>query len=95
MYAMRRKRKISRTAFARAAGVHHGHMGHLESGLAAPTIDTLESIGAALGVRASDLLNTRQSDEERVYELLRKHPELVTVAREKTERKLALQSSGA
>ncbi|MBK9517991.1 MAG: helix-turn-helix transcriptional regulator [Anaeromyxobacter sp.] len=58
---LREARKISQEHLAELAGVHRTYMGAVERGEKNISIDNIERISAALGVRASSVL-TRAED---------------------------------
>jgi len=52
----RKARRLSQDELALRAGVDRGYLGAIESGQANPTVDKLDAIGEALGVRFGSLI---------------------------------------
>ena len=56
----RTRKKLSQEALANLAGIHTNVVGRLERGKYNPTVDTLSSIAAKLGVPLSELFGAAE-----------------------------------
>jgi transcriptional regulator with XRE-family HTH domain len=57
----REAKKLSRTALSQRAGLHQTYIGLVERGLRNPSLDALDAMAEALGVRASTLVSEAEA----------------------------------
>ena len=62
----RKKKKLTLRSVALEAGISEGFLSQVENNVNSPSVDTLTKIGAAIGVRAGDLLNQANGQEKLV-----------------------------
>jgi transcriptional regulator with XRE-family HTH domain len=62
----RKKKKLTLRSVAEEAGISEGFLSQVENNVNSPSVDTLTKIGAAIGVRAGDLLNQANGQERLV-----------------------------
>jgi transcriptional regulator with XRE-family HTH domain len=62
----RKERKLTLKTVAEKAGVSEGFLSQVENSVSSPSVDTLVSICAAMGVSAGDLLNQAGTQENLV-----------------------------
>lgn len=56
LQAARERTQISKTELAARAGLSQPHIGYIEHGKRAPTVESLKRISIALGISAADLV---------------------------------------
>ena len=57
----REAQKLSRTALSVKAGLHQTYIGLVERGMRNPSLDAVDAMAAALGVRASRLISEAEA----------------------------------
>jgi transcriptional regulator with XRE-family HTH domain len=57
--ALRNARRLSQAGLAKAAGLSRGYLSRVELGMQSPTLEVIERLAAALGVKAADLLEDK------------------------------------
>jgi transcriptional regulator with XRE-family HTH domain len=80
----REKRELTLKALAPLVGIHHTHLGKIETGVRELTKPVMERLAAALEVAAADLLNTEEGGltarERYIIDTYRQVPEQMRVA---------------
>jgi transcriptional regulator with XRE-family HTH domain len=62
----RKTKKMTLRSVAEEAGISEGFLSQVENNVNSPSVDTLTKIGAAIGVRAGDLLNQANGQDRLV-----------------------------
>ena len=69
--ALREARDMSQTELANMANVSRGYLSRVELGMQSPTLEVIERLAAALGVRPSELLEDQGRAKRRSTKRIR------------------------